>query len=299
MPNGIETTRTSKLLSRLSLACLWRSRLVFLLATLMCSNALAQFKLDIQKVADSAFPSDVSDEQDEQPARNNRLAANFGFGDIDRFIFNQFGSKSDAKKAVAKQLTVALQTITKDCSLNEEQQAKLRLAGEVDMARTFAEFEKIRSEFDFKNRNDINKLMQLVSPLQQKLQSGLFGPKSLFRRTSKTLLDPTQIELLEKKERERLRFYFGAHMKQTIAKIEKQAPLRRSQRDQLLDLVDDLDAPLKMDRQYMRYFTMYSLSKLESQLDTLLTKKQFAAIKPSIQQGRRYERTLKQRGLIE
>ena len=283
---------------RFELVCVYA---VCILTILCCGNANAQFKLDITKVADAAFPSDEDEEGDEQLSNQQQLMQQqFGINNIEQFMFNRHGNRAGAKKAVEQQLKLAIETIAKDCEISDEQREKLKLAGEMDMARMFAKFDEVRAQFKFENRNDINKLMQKVSPFQQKLQAGLFGSDSLLRRTSKTLLDPTQLELLEEKERQRLKFYFSAEMKQTIARLERQAPLRKSQREAMLKLIEDeLETPLVMDKRYMRYFAMYSLAQLKPKLDDILNERQLAALKPTFQQGERMERTLKSRGMIE
>ena len=265
-------------------------------------RALGQFKLDIEKVADEAFR-----DQDVHPANQARVIMDAPLRglQIESLIFRPHRSRAEALKALQNQLTENIDKFTRDCDLSGEQQAQLTLAGEVDMARFIAQCDvivarsggKIAANF---NQNDLNEILKATNPLQRKLQHGLFDDGSLFQRALKSGLNPDQRKQVEELERQRSEFQLMAIMKQLIAKLEREAPLRSSQRDALMQLLyDPMELPLVVDKPMVKIYATYRFAQLEPKLKEILNQHQMEAVRPVLARARAYERTLRSRGLIK
>lgn len=275
--------------------------LIVTLTTLICLStpAFAQFQLDIEEVADAAFPVEP---EETPPPRNQQIRGGFNFkANMDQWMFQPHGSEAGARKAHRAQLNLAIEMTERDCELTADQKEKLELAGEGDLARYFAEFDKIRAEFADaeENQADLNRLMQRIQPFQQRSQTSLYGPDSIYRAVSDQVLDRSQLQKLRKAEAERLKYYFGAALKTSIARAERASPLKAEQRKKILALAGDLEPPRVNNQRYMRYYVMYRLSKKKDELENILSKKQFAAMNSLLQQGKGMERNLKRVGMIE
>ena len=275
------------------------SGLVFLALVL---PARAQFKLDIEGVADSAFPKleviAPPPQQDNQRG-NAVFAAN---QNINAWLFQRHGNEKRAREFLDQQLTLAIFSIDRDVKLNEEQREKLKLAGAGDIALFFAEVEKIRDEFDDQAMNDgnqINNVWRRIQPLQQRMRASLFGANSVFARVSDGMLEKGQREKLREVEQQRLRFHFETYLKNTISQAQRTRPLRADQRREIMELLQDVELPSRGTRQLTQQYAQYSLAKIRKELSVILNKEQMKALDPQLRQGARMERTLRKEGYIQ
>ena len=268
------------------------------------STSFGQFHLDIEAVADSAFPAE---EEAETPQKRNRVIRGRGINfkaNMEQWMFQPHGSESKARSVHRTQLNLAMDMTERDVNLTQEQKEKLRLAGEGDIARYFAQFDKIRAEFadvdENADGNDaLNRLMRRIQPFRQQAQASIFSTGSLFKAVSDKVLDPDQRTKLRKAEEERLKYYFGAALKTSIAKAERASPLKTAQRNKILAIANEMEPPLANNRRYMKFYAMYRLAQKKGELKEILNAKQFAAMSTLLQQGDRMERTLKSAGMIE
>lgn len=263
----------------------------------------AQFRLNIQDVADDAFPAaPVVAPVPERNLGQRRAVFNVD-QNIDAWLFQRHRTEAAARTYLRKQLTLAIESITRNAQLEDGQKQKLELAGEGDISQFFAEVETIRAEFsddqlNMNNGNDINKVFQRIQPLQQRMQITLFGPGSIFARVSKGILEESQQSELEKAERKRLKFYFDASLKNAISKAERTTPLRTAQRKRIIELVSESEPPLKAGRQ-LSNFALYRLAEIKPQLDEILEKHQLKAMEQLLAQGARMERLLRREGYLK
>ena len=264
--------------------------------------AQAQFKLDIEGVAQGAFPE--LEVVAAPPQNNNQLgqrvfAAN---QNINAWLFQRHGNEKQARAFLNQQLSLAIDTVDRDVELNEEQQEKLKLAGAGDVALFFAEVEKVRAEFDGEAMNDpnqFNNVWQRVQPLQQRMRASLFGAGSIFARVADGMLGDSQREKLRKVEQKRLRFHFETHLKNTISKAQRTRPLRANQRQEIMELLQDVELPSRGTRQMTLQYAQYSLSKIRPALTEILGKEQLKALDPVLRRGARMERNLRKEGYIQ
>jgi hypothetical protein len=277
----------------------WKILVGVCLATAFPSTMPAQFQLDIKQVADSAFPHVA---EDDEPPQLGLVQIRGGIDiarNIDRWMFGKNRTEAKAREDFEKQLKLAIESIDRACKLTVGQKEKLRLAGAGDITLYFAEVDNIRAEFDgaAQHPNEVNRLLQRIQPLQQRMHS-LFGPGSILKRVSDQVLEQSQRSRLEKAEAERLRFSFDAALKTMITKVERARPLSAAQREELMKLLKDAEGP-KVHGRYMQHFVMYSLAKMQPQLRRILDKQQLAAMDSLFRQGLQMERMLKQQGYID
>ncbi len=286
-----------------------RNRVIVFLAALtvwsiFCRGELhAQFRFNIHEVADQAFP-ETKTVTIPPKANQRRQPAGFNVNqNIDAWLFQLHRTESGTRSHLQKQLALAIDQIGRNVELGEEQKQKLELAGSGDVAKFFDQVEEIRAEFsddklNMNNGNDINKVFQRIQPLQQQLQVSLFGDGSIFASVSKGILDESQQSKLNEAEMERVRFHFDASLKNAIAKVERTSPLRKSQRERILELALAAEPPLKSGRR-LSSFALYRLAKMKPQLEDILEKSQLAAMEPLLAQGARLEGMLRREGYLK
>lgn len=275
--------------------------LVFFGAWLFVALPLgAQFQLDIEQVADQAFPKVIDDEEPAADANVN--GARHGFDierNIDAWVFNRFGTQQGAKTHLDKQLKMTIDGIARECKLTDVQKEKLRLAGLGDMTMFFAEVEAIREEFRGENdQNKINQVWQRVQPLQQRMQTNMFGRGSILQKASAFTLNEDQLAKHRQVELERQRFAYRAAVKLLLTTIEKSAPMKSTQRQEMVELLANTPPPRLMGN-YINYYVMYQLAKKQQQLNQILEKPQRDAMQQFIQQGKGMEQFLRQHGYIK
>ena len=155
-----------------------------------------------------------------------------------------FGGQTEAaiRKKLQSQFELEIKQMILCCNLSESQQEKLRLAAQGDISRFFRTVEKARKSSQAFNVNDqeqMQKFWQIASPIQTKLQSGLATSDSLFRKVVDQTLEPEQKVALDKREEEVNRSRMAVYIKLRIAKIERQVPLVSSQRQSLIDMIEE------------------------------------------------------------
>lgn len=264
--------------------------------------AQAQFKLDIEGVAEGAFPKL---EVIAPPPKNKNQQGQQVFvanQNINAWLFQRHGNEAQAREFLKQQLNLAIDTIDRDVELTDEQREKLRLAGAGDVSLFFAEVEKIRDEFDGNAMNDpnqFNNVWQRIQPLQQRMRSSLYGPNSIFARVSDGMLEEAQRSRLSEVEQKRLRFHFETHLKNTISQAHRTRPFRTTQRQRIMKLLQDVEMPNRGTRQMTQQYALYSLSKVRSELSEIVSKEQMKALNPLLRRGERMERTLRNEGYIQ
>ena len=270
---------------------------VILAANLVLGSTLhAQFRLDISQLAAASSVADEVQVEPEAPQGGNQFRVQ---QNIDAWAFNQHGNALQARKFLDRQLKAKIGNYTEQFKLSSQQEEKLTMAGQSDIAAYFAEIEVIRSEFgDNVNQAEFQKVWQRVQPLQMRMQVGLFSKDSLLAKVIHRTLDQQQRVQHEARERERLEFAYRAAVKLTLSELEKTVSLLADQRNQILELLVKTDPP-KVGGQYINYFVLYRLAQARQELNEILKPGQQKAIAQTLNQGQAMAQFLKQNGFID
>ena len=271
------------------------------LLLLAVSTSDAQFQLDIRRVADTAFPKEDDTEEPDTPnPHQQQMMGRINIEqNIDGWVFNRHRNEAGARKHLARQLKIAIDSVDRVCELSDEQTDQLRLAAAGDETLFFSEIEQIRNEFRGENdQNKINQVWQRVQPLQVKMQNNLFGRGSILNRVIEGMLTADQLDRFQEVEQARIRFAYTAAIKLAISQIEKNAPLKTDQRVQLFELLDNTTPP-KIMGSYSSFYVMYQLAKNEDELRRIVDERQLQSIQARLKQGKSMEQLLKQNGYID
>ncbi len=261
---------------------------------------LAQSHLDINQVAANIFPQPPEVEEPPANQLHQRRVARFNIEqNIDAWVFNRFGNEGKAREHLENQIRLSMDALDRECGLSEEQSQKLWLAGQGDMARFFHEVDEIRREFrGQQDQNKINQVWQRLQPLQMKMQSGLFGRDSIFRKVAETTLNEEQTRQQREDQARRAEFAYRASVKIVVAQIESSSPLRARQREQLVELLEQTRPP-KMFGPQVHYYVLWQFSKSQDQIAKFLDEAQLEALRPMINQGGAMQQFLKQGGYLD
>ena len=259
-------------------------------------HAHGQFRLDVDQLAAANNAVDELVVPEAAPQARNQFAVQ---QNIDAWVFNQHGNASQAKKFLERQLNAKLANYADLFDLSPAQQNKLEIAGQGDIASYFAEVQTIRSEFDDQvDQAEFNRVWQRIQPLQMRMQRGLFSQDSLIAKITKRTLNEKQRARCQAIEQERIEFAYQAAIKLTIAEVEKSTPLLASQRQQIVDLLEQAERP-KATGQYLHYFVLYRMTQSQQQLGEILAPEQVESLSQVFNLGQALQPTLKQQGLID
>lgn len=151
-------------------------------------------------------------------------------------------------------------------ALDAEQLSKLQLAAHGDLSRFYSEMGAVREQtkdLDPQKNEDAQKAWNLIMPLQQRIQQGLIGEKSLLERVLASTLTPEQRLKYDQFQREREIASYKAILRVTIADMEKSLPLTSQQRTDLIKLLLSSEFPSSVDRQMLPYVGWAMLSRLK------------------------------------
>ncbi len=158
--------------------------------------------------------------------------------------FENWAFSGQTETAVRKRLQSKyeqeIKKMNQICKLSESQLDKLRLAGQGDISRFFRQVEEARKKSENLNQNDqqqAQQLAQLVSPIQIKLNNGIFLDDSLFKKVCDQSLNEEQRKALEEHESAGRESQIRVMVQLRIVRLERQVPLLSVQRQGLVDLV--------------------------------------------------------------
>ena len=214
-----------------------------------------------------------------------------------------FGGRS--RSQVEEQLTfdskqrVAL--LDRLCSLDDAQQQKLSRAADTDVCRFFREVDSIERKVETMdlgdNNRNINEVFQVISPIQTKLREGLFAEQSLFQKVVRSTLTDQQQSLYEAEMEKNRRRRWTVMTRSNLADIERSMPLVADQREKLLELMEEQELPIKMQKQmdgYAGYLKLLMIDDREAVLAEFLDDDQVEVISKYCERYRGWERMLKQ-----
>lgn len=222
---------------------------------------------------------------------------------FDRWIFNRMSTEDKARESLKSRIDLEIAHLERIASLTEEQKSMIRLAGKGDIKRFFDDVHVARRKFielGDVNQNQVNEAYQLASPLAQRLSAGLFGPESLLKKVAATVPGPEQAALIRAREIARRKSQTKVAIKTYVALLGRRMPLSASQREQLINLIEE---KVELKNPMSRYSTQvidYRLSQLpEEPIREIVDENQWDVLEKSFSQAVAMKAMLKQQGELD
>jgi hypothetical protein len=195
-----------------------------------------------------------------------------------------FGNQSEAefKKTLFSNAVLDLRRMEKYAPLTDAQKQKLLLAAQGDIARFMRSVEKAKTATAGMqpDQEHIQKIQEFISPLQTKIQRGILGEESLFRRELNQVLDATQLAAVEEGINQRQKQMLVVSIRLELSKLELRMPMIESQRNALIGLIEAELAEKKIPTRYHSYAINCLLGLLpEEKLQSVLDAEQIKVIK--------------------
>jgi len=233
-----------------------------------------------------------------QPAQNNALAVNafeMNENQFEQWVFNGSRNAQDGMKRIESQLNMRLDSLDLLCDLTDSQKQQLRLAAKGDLDRFNDDYEKAHRKFMAvrKDRNAINNIWQDIQPLQQRLNTGLYGSDSLYAKSIRRVLSPEQREKYDEVERQRRQYRFEALIGYEVGVLERRMPLTNEQRTKLIELIIAESTAPQSSSRYDRYVVWCLASRIpEEKFKPLFDDVQWKVFEAQLKQGKAYEQML-------
>ncbi|MEM6470771.1 MAG: hypothetical protein AAF802_14525, partial [Planctomycetota bacterium] len=173
---------------------------------------------------------------------------------FDSWVYGQMRSESNARKRLLSQIEMEIRKLDQFVSLDAEQKYRIRLAGSGDIQRFLDDVADARDQFKNIDATQINEAWQVAQPLQQRLQTGLFGQSSLLNKTYRGLLTDEQAGENSERTAEQSRRLASTYVSLFVAETGRRVHLDRSQRERLTKLfIDQLEGENLSSWQYSMY----------------------------------------------
>ena len=205
-------------------------------------------------------------------------------------------------QSLQTQLAVRVDSVARTCGLSDAQRNKLELAGCGDVKRFHRSVEQLKQKYGavVTDQQKFAELAQEVSPLQLKLQGGLFGESSLYAKVLKQTLDPKQSTQYAEEERQRQRFRYETRIEAVLCDLENSVPLLAEQRQKLVKLLLDETSPPKKYDQYANIIVLLQVRRLDkAKFKAVLDKDQRQALKKMAEDAQGMEPFLRSNGYLE
>jgi hypothetical protein len=180
--------------------------------------------------------------------------------------------------------------------LTEEQMSDLSLACQGDISRFMQDLTEVdlhTKDFDMQkmqqNQEEMQRIWPMVMPARQLLEQGLHGKESLYQKTLDSILSEEQQKTYENHHQQKLLRRMQAVTKLTLFEFEKKMPLTKKQRDRIIELVEKLPKPKKIDENMSYYLGMIVLAKLpKAELADILTEDQLKLFEKMTRNAQRF-----------
>ncbi|MFG0287104.1 MAG: hypothetical protein ACF8CQ_02965 [Rhodopirellula sp. JB044] len=225
---------------------------------------------------------------------------------FESWIFSTLQNQANARNVLKDRIELEIDRLDQIAPLTQAQKVKIRFAGKGDISRFFrdvdaaiTEFKRRESEGEI-NQNEINEIYQLAMPLQQRLNKGLFGDKSLLQKVAKATMDQQQSLELEKRSKRKLNRRLDLVCAAYVGNLGRQVSMTKDQRDEFSKLLrESLDINLA-SATYLSYVVMIKASELPNeQLEEIFDETQLNAIRGSFAQFQGLKANLQQMGVLD
>ena len=254
----------------------------------------------------SARPARAQIGDEDEPETPNQATNGQNFqmneANFDAWVFNGQQPAGGGREFFAAQLKFEFEELGRICQLNKDQEAKLRLAAAGDLKRFFVLYDAKKEAF-LAVRNDPQKFGEFYSQLQpliQKSQRGLFGPGSLFAKSTRATLTPEQAARLDVVLRERDAFRYRAQVELAIGMLSGPLGLTDEQGRRFAELLLAEPAPGRRITQNSLSVVMFRASKLDqAKLRPIFDEAQWRAVKAQMNRAEQMEAMLIAEGALD
>jgi hypothetical protein len=199
---------------------------------------------------------------------------------VSMWALNGQSDQAFAKK-LRSEIKMRVRVIDRICELDESQKAKLQIAADADVTRFMRDIARTREVLDGMkiDNNDVNEAWQIVSPLTTRVREGMFADGSLFQKVVRSSLNKSQQGQYEAELENQRQRRWRAITRVNVAEIEKAMPLLGEQREQLLQLLDAVKVPKRLNGNMDGYIGYLRLIKVNREdLEEFLDEHQLAVL---------------------
>ena len=222
---------------------------------------------------------------------------------FDQWVFQNNGNAIQAGRNLKLLLELQIAGIDQACGLTESQRRKLELAGTIDIRSFFDRVEEVRDQFllvrlDQEAFNKAN-IWQKISPLQQELAAGLFGPSSFYQKVRRSTLTEKQRRDFRTVDLQRRTFAYEAKIRLALVNLESSVPMTQEQRESFIQLVLQQTPPPLRFGQNDQHYVHYQFSRLSTQaVARILTAQQVELMHQIVRRHRSRRAFLIQQGFL-
>ncbi len=200
---------------------------------------------------------------------------------LQSWLFNG-RTETAVRQGLNSQAEQRLMQLKEFCDLTEEQTAKLKFAAAGDVNRFFLEVAKVRKStknLDQNDQNAVQEAWQVISPLSERLQQGIFNDGSLFAKVMASTLDEQQIATYKRLLKEQVDRKHHALVMSAVSTIEESIPMVDGQREKLVALLDAQEVKDAKRMGLEAYIAYAKLAKVpEEELAKIFDKDQVKAL---------------------
>ena len=245
-----------------------------LLLLAVASTVQAQFRLDINELAEPSQSASAT-QSDSDRVLKNRIRRFADVRNIENIIFNRFESGVAAKVHFEKELEAWIDRLDAAQQLTLSERSKLWLAGSHDIQHFFSETEELATM----GWDDPRNLGNRIGELRQKLDKGICGKGSTLSKVASRIMRNKSGETDKHVVAEdRFEFSNKCAIKVAIAKIEEFVPLTSSQRRALMDLLEEKRPPRRGASKCNVMAAVAAINQYRLELDDVLTEEQLEAL---------------------
>lgn len=213
------------------------------------------------------------------------------------------GGQTASAEAVATQVAVQINALSRICDLTPEQVEKLRLAGVGDFSRFEIRVARVKEKLVDQEHDprELNNIMVELQPLQQEFRQGLLGEGSLFQKVLAGTLTDEQRTAYRAADIQRRAARYAATVHQYVAIIQRRTALTQAQRKSFIQLFAEKTPPPKRlgDPTVEMQYVMYQAAQLPAEdIREIFDPAQRRVLQAAFAQGAAHERFLRDQGFI-
>ncbi len=209
---------------------------------------------------------------------------------------HEFGGTADPHSHLEKLLELQLASLQTDCDLSDNQQKKLRLAGQGDIKRFLDRLQEIAGVPGHPVSDDVLGDLQTLDPA---LKAGFFIEGTLFVKVLATTLSPDQLARRLRGMQNRNARRYAEAVRQWIGSIGNMFDLRSKQCDELARLILRETSPPLRFGQSDYTMVMYQMAKVpEAQIRAVVTERQWKEMRGRLANWAKSQANVKESGFV-
>ena len=198
-----------------------------------------------------------------------------------------------ARQECLDSLTARLERMNDASNLTPTQLEKLRVAGQVDIHRFFADYQSFKGGIYFGNipRDQWQKLSvesrAAAKPFGRRFLEGLHQDGSLFVRLLHQTANPDQLASIAASERDAELEKFSQQIDDALLVVGRQVPLTVERRAEIKKLLlANAEPPPLFGTHISLYFVLARMGQIEEELRSMFNEKDWLAVKTLISAGK-------------